>query len=324
MLDAKNEINKITQKIIEDFINRAKNDQILKIGIDEVINNYNLDQKNFNSFPESYNFKNVINEPSNPIDICYFELNKALIQGYECLDEVIIANEHIKKIFTLQYFQNTQIYRCPACGEILKTSGKKQHIEYKLLRAQIDHLFPKSLYPQFALNPENFVPICEDCNRFEKGYRFLSNPKEFKTAIDQLNIDFKHPFYLYKVVPINFRHIIRPDIELIRLDKNSAAYKLIELYGIPNRFKIYTEQCLRLLFNHIKYSDIRSPESLERLVESLLLLVFDELNDDVSLNNSPRVWQEFLEWILYSETNLLALWEEVKDYSVQYSNFCNS
>lgn len=41
-----------------------------------------------------------------------------------------------------------------------------------------------------------------------------------------------------------------------------------------------------------------------------------EINDGYSLNNSPQIWQEFIESILYDECKLMALWDEVKSMNM--------
>ena len=75
------------------------------------------------------------------------------------------------------------------------------------------------------------------------------------------------------------------------------------------------------MFNYIKHFEVDTPSALERCIETLASSTFEEMNDGYSLNNSPKIWHEFLEWVLFSENNLLALWEEVKDYSTTISSF---
>ena len=87
-------------------------------------------------------------------------------------------------------------------------------------------------------------------------------------------------------------------------------------YNIENRIKTISSHCYDILFNIIRHSDIRSPESLERLLENMSSSNWHEINDGYSLNNSPQIWQEFIESILYDECKLIALWDEVKSLNI--------
>lgn len=317
-----------SEEIIKNFKDDAENDSFLKSGIKEVLDNYEYDNKHFTEFPSTYRFKNISQESTNPTEQCYFLLKQKLIQAYDNdLNEIEVEIPNNKKVklkqlFTNQYFEDEKTYRCPTCGEILSLSGKDKYIKEKLLRTQIDHLFPKNKYPQFTLNPENFVPICRDCNEFEKNRQFLDTPAEFNDAIKALGINkFKHPFNLHKHVPVNFKYLYNPNAKFIKLEENSSSYKLLKIYGIPNRFKIAADNCLSILFSYLKHSKITTPESLENIVEVLASSNFDEVNAGYSLNNNPQVWKEFLDWILYSDNNLSALWQEIKDRQIKYSNF---
>lgn len=57
--------------------------------------------------------------------------------------------------------------KCKACGVGPKTHGIPVHV---------DHILPRSIYPEHALNPENLQVLCEDCNlgksnKYEKDWR---------------------------------------------------------------------------------------------------------------------------------------------------------
>ena len=94
--------------------------------------------------------------------------------------------------------------------------------------------------------------------------------------------------------------------------------KLIRIYGLNERYKNIKNKCFSILLNIIRHSDIRSPESLERLLESIASSNWHEVNDGYSLNNSPHIWQEFIENILYDECKLMALWDEVKSSELKF------
>jgi len=56
---------------------------------------------------------------------------------------------------------NDEITSCPICGiGVLKKQDDKS-------RDQYDHYLPKALYPFSAVNFENLVPCCKECNSFD-------------------------------------------------------------------------------------------------------------------------------------------------------------
>ena len=99
---------------------------------------------------------------------------------------------------------------------------------------------------------------------------------------------------------------------------SEEAKKFLSFYGIEHRIETMASRCYDILFNIIRYSDIRSPESLERLLESIASSNWHEVNDGYSLNNSPHIWQEFIENILYDECKLMALRDEVKSSELKF------
>lgn len=269
----------------------------------KAINDYKADCSNYKIFPSTLKF----NESKSS---AHKALAKALKDGYKNL------KPSIRKQFKLEFYKNNE-RRCPMCGQLLETSKKSSS---DIPTADLDHFFPKDKFPQFALLPQNLIPTCMECNRIEKLREDIT-PREFKCALEELKLlkDFeKHPqryFNIWHKLEYDF------DSEEIKLRDKPNAKKLIALYGLEERYFAIRDKCFNILFNIIKHSDIRSPESLERLLENMASANWHEVNDGYSLNNSPKLWQEFLEWILYSESNLLALWEEVRDSSACMNNY---
>lgn len=62
--------------------------------------------------------------------------------------------------------ENKHLCVCPACDE-------SQFFTYgrNTIRSEIDHYFPKSLYPHLSCHPFNLVPLCNLCNARLKGNR---------------------------------------------------------------------------------------------------------------------------------------------------------
>lgn len=231
-----------------------------------------------------------------------------------------------KEAFCLDYYKG-QKERCCFCGAILPKAIKRKknkeeymYSDYDYVQAEVEHIFPQSKFPQLILHYYNLAPICRMCNNF-KNNDFFKSKDQFDASIKELSINYSnlHPLTLWKSVALKTQNISAE----YQLKTNIQNNKLLEYYEIQKRTNILFNNCYEILFNIIKNSDIRSPESLEKLLENMTSANWHEINDGYSLNNSPQIWQEFIEYILYDENNLLALWEEVKDYSRQISCFNN-
>lgn len=59
---------------------------------------------------------------------------------------------------------NPELYVCSICDEGRIGTRRKDR-----LVSDIDHFFPKSVYPHLSIHPRNLVPICHACNSFTKG-----------------------------------------------------------------------------------------------------------------------------------------------------------
>ena len=233
------------------------------------------------------------------------KLSSMLIDGYEEL------SSDIKKEFKRDFFRNVE-KRCPFCGQLLETSGKSAS---DVPTADLDHFFPKHQYPQFALNPQNLIPTCMECNRIEKHIKTIT-PHEFKEALENLKLYKafqKHPeshFKIYNALDYDFNssNIINSE--------NKSVLRLVSLYGLEERFRNIKNKSFNILLNIVRNFEIKTPESLERFLENMASSNWHEINDGYSLNNSPQIWQEFIENILYDECKLMALWDEVKSMNM--------
>lgn len=63
---------------------------------------------------------------------------------------------------------------CPFCNRQYITSWEDMKKEKKST-ADLDHFFPKSEYPLFALSLFNFVPSCQVCNSRMKLDHFMDD-----------------------------------------------------------------------------------------------------------------------------------------------------
>lgn len=261
-------------------------------------------------------------------ETCDSKLKEDIIKAYNNLND---STSNFKKLFGSltfkQAYVTTYFYgqtpRCPFCGQLLEIASKKDDNDnekiYKYVIADIEHIIPKSLFPQLALHHKNMVPCCKECNEVIKKDKFFETDhmNKFKEVLHNLKIDINniHPLKLWELYTINYDENLN-----IQINKNCSetTKEFLSFYGIENRIKIMASRCYDILFNIIRHSDIRSPESLERLLESIASSNWHEVNDGYSLNNSPHIWQEFIENILYDECKLMALWDEIKSSELRF------
>lgn len=293
--------------------------------LENILNKRFKDIKNIEAIQDDYDKFQIT-------EYCDSSLKDKLIEKYENLDckrkDFIerFGKLNFKQAFIKNYFEGEQP-RCCFCGQVLETHvmGDKSDDEYKknngkypayeYIVADIEHIFPKSKFPQFALHPKNWAPCCKECNEVIKGDKFFSEEpfEKFKIAIEDLKLDIKnlHPLKLWKTLKISSD--INGEMNIIINDSLKQETKeFLNFYSIEKRAKIIFNRCYDILFSIIRHSDIRSPESLESLLENMASSNWHEINDGYSLNNSPQIWQEFIENILYDDCKLMALWDEVK------------
>ncbi len=259
----------------------------------------------------------------------YYIINSELKKIFENLDKSINKTKYqtnlsVKQLFNYNYFIDSQP-RCCFCGQLLECSIKEdRHNDKKkeeYLHADIEHIIPKDQFPQFTLHPDNWAPCCKECNMGEKRTAFFKDGTtqekidKYKSAIKALGLEYNklHPLKLWNNYKITYNNSLKIEINN---NLSEEAKKFLSFYGIEHRIETMASRCYDILFNIIRHSDIRSPESLERLLENMVSSNWHEINDGYSLNNSPQIWQEFIESILYNECKLMALWDEVKSMNM--------
>lgn len=298
------------KKSNDNFFKKVLNRKFKKLKLLE------LAQTDYKNFLFSFSDSQKISDIKDKLIVCYNNMSLTNSEKKELNDR--FKGMSFREAFIKNYFKGEQA-RCCFCGQILEVAINKQGKKYII--ADIEHILPKSKFPQFTLHPNNWAPCCKECNQSIKGDDFFATEpfENFKTAIETLGLDINnlHPLKLWEHLKISYDNEFN-----IKINPNLSkiAKEFLNFYGIEDRAKIISNRCYDILFNIIKKSEIRSPESLERLLENMASANWHDINDGYSLNNSPQIWQEFTENILYDENKLLALWDEIKAmYSLNYN-----
>lgn len=123
------------------------------------------------------------------------------------------------------FVEKLDIKTCPYCNRNYIFIVKKGK-----LRPEIDHFYPKTVYPYLAVNYFNLIPSCQTCNK-TKSDKFIPtwiNPYDVK------KVDYK---LTYRPKSINFMEVENSkydfdsfDIYFISINENIKTFKLKELY----------------------------------------------------------------------------------------------
>ena len=220
----------------------------LKInGLFEGINESNLDQidKKCLKYIKD-NLKDILKANNNELKeyIKYFQENypnsigvenqkkEEWHQLYKIIRDEIFEKEYNnwgkrKTYGSYKFVETLDLKTCPYCNRnytfiVDEESGK--------LRPELDHFYPKSIYPFLAMSFYNLIPSCPICNhtKSSKVSENLINPYDIKDD------DFK---FTYKPTDISFSQIESKkydmdsfEIEFKKKNENIDIFKLDELY----------------------------------------------------------------------------------------------
>jgi hypothetical protein len=160
----------------------------------------------------------------------------------------IFVDHGYGKISKYDFIKGFDINTCPYCNRnyIVSLSNKK------IVKPEIDHFYPASIYPLFAISFHNLIPSCQSCNgyfgkHFKDSYDIkLRNPYKIK------NNDFVFSFKVKNISIINPLSG-KSSIDIIfkkKIDSNS------EVFNLENYYKIHDDHILELIIkSRTKYSE---------------------------------------------------------------------
>lgn len=194
-----------------------------------------------------------------------------------------------EEFFAAYEHENPGQYMCAICDE---------HRFRTILRgsyfSDIEHYFPKSIYPHLSCHPYNLIPICKQCNQAHLsrdplqthngeprmlGQVFLPYREEsvFKTGV--IRVDWNHPEHKPHLEPIQ----PRPDQNADVLAKFDAFQ---DIYDIPARWQGSIDQIGEQLWRRIRtYLKLHSnvlpnAQMLKTELEGLLSYLLEDLGKE--------------------------------------------
>jgi uncharacterized protein (TIGR02646 family) len=191
---------------------------------------------------------------------------------------------------------------------------------------QIEHIYPKSLFPHKTFVWENYLYICGDCNKKKWNWCKVFYPSNSLNEIELKELGI-FPSPTEELVFIDLRQENPLDFMMLDLagktfhflpisdDKNSCEYKkarytidLLELNVdeiLPNCRKVATQNFLTYLKNCVEIQKKKKFEELEKLVDSDFLPLdrsqpfqdekarfFNEFKNRIQTSSHPTVWEQ--------------------------------
>ena len=155
---------------------------------------------------------------------------------------------------------------CPYCQRNYISSYEENNDEKTT--ADLDHFYPKSLYPFLALSLYNFIPSCQICNsRFKGNKDTRDSVYLYEEGFDELGVKFKTSKEVISEI-LGERYsdfYVKIDYENLKDEKNKEKIKnSIRNLGLDKVYeKSHNQYIQNLLYNIEKY-----PENyLENCVE---------------------------------------------------------
>ena len=165
------------------------------------------------------------------------------------LRNIFIAHCYDNKLFVkLDFITRINVDTCPYCN--------RNYIYYlskaSEIKPQIDHFYPKSIYPFLAASFYNLIPSCQTCNGF--GAKEEKDPI-IEGLVNPYLIENDSFKFTYKIKSINFLNPL--------LDKRSVDVKFLnKIQGHLNVFKLdrlydqHTDHVLELVIkSKVAYSE---------------------------------------------------------------------
>lgn len=177
---------------------------------------------------------------------------------YMSYDRLIYRKINIKLINT------SGIKVCPYCNE--------NYINSRDIRAsaQLDHFFPRSKYPIFAISLYNLIPSCYACNHNKSDNEVGISPYDPEVEYDKIKIGW---------IPLGDKYLTEENQIEITLDYMGGDKEIekkfvqgLEKMGIKSAYSFHRDYMQELIKKRVIYNKYR----LKELYDNYTLLFADE------------------------------------------------
>lgn len=179
-------------------------------------------------------FRRVIVAKPSQIDawVDYIKLRPSHLRGLMAMiqDEMVPYYEVLAKEYGHSLVNDLDIQTCPYCNRQFIQSFEAIRSE----RPELDHFYPKSLYPMFCLSFYNLIPVCHSCNHVKLDDEIGVNPYSRAFNSRFVITDKKKGVKLSpsKIYRLTKKQIgLKLDGKSLDEDKNSRVLGLESVYG---------------------------------------------------------------------------------------------
>lgn len=167
-------------------------------------------------------------------------------------DSRILSNIFVKHgydaIDKFKFAKDLKLETCPYCNRNYIFVVKKN----KETKNEIDHFYPKTIYPLLAVSFYNLIPSCEPCNGFGAKGQLDSYALGLKNPYLLNFDDFRFGFKINNISVIN-PLVGKSDIEVC-FDRSIKSH--LKIFNLEDLYSLHHDHVIELIIKkRIKYSD---------------------------------------------------------------------
>lgn len=190
--------------------------------------------------------------------------------NYRILYNVFVDHGYENSQFSKKNFiDNLSISTCPYCNRCYIVTLSKS----KKIKPEIDHFYPKHIYPFLGLSYYNLIPSCQTCNGYGGKHKDDTYANGLVNPYEISNDDF---LFSYKLTLEKKNPLLNSSVEVYlpkKIQINSDTFKLEDLYKkhndhvieliIKSKFK-YSKKYIKylLMFKNLNLSQ----EEIDRMI----------------------------------------------------------
>jgi len=169
----------------------------------------------------------------------------------------------IKGYDRYDFVKKYNIYTCPYCNRNYIAIVDKDKDDKNGLRPEIEHFFPKSIYPYLAMSFYNLIPSCQVCNHTKSNKNTyndkLLSPYEIDENTFQFTYGLNYINFLDKSsntpnISVQFKNIDSKSEEYFKLETLYRGHQDIVLELLIKR-TIYTKSYIKELKENFRFTN---------------------------------------------------------------------
>ena len=160
------------------------------------------------------------------------EIKTEIYNDYAKLYATRVVNKVNNKKMNILLVNESRMYVCPYCNRNFINSRDDR------MGSQLDHFYPISEFPFFAVSLYNLIPSCNVCNHIKQEKALSISPFKARSIEDSLTFEFLFTDY-NNVLPIFIEgKNVKRDVDILRLKE---AYEIhgVDIMNMLDREKKY-------------------------------------------------------------------------------------